>query len=296
MTTDDAINNVLRQAAQDNGVMEIPRGSNRGARVEAMLAYTGLGGGYPWCAAAVCAWGIEALGKSWPVPHTADCDAILSWARRKGCLFRTDPKPGDIFLVLNAHNKNDAIHTGLVVRELANGQVITWEGNTNDDGSREGYKVCQRRRSTGNLVYVRWVSELGEAYSSESRLPEIPAYRVWVSPYGLFPKVQMRSGRPCAPVRALVAAILGLPMELTSESVQWLESQRVAVVNHKALPGTYLQTDSDGRSTAWAPVREVGEALGCVVSVGEMLDEAKSPTVTIGPPKAEKTESARNAC
>ncbi len=286
MNKDSAILEVLAQAAQDKGVTEIPRGSNRGARVEAMLATTGLGGGYPWCAAAVATWGIEALGKAWPVPHTADCDAMLSWARRKGVLKRSDAQPGDIFLVLNPHNSNDAIHTGIVVQELANGQVLTWEGNTNDDGSREGYKVCQRRRTTSNLVYVRWADEIMEPLetSPEPRLPETPAYRVWVSPYGLFPRVQMRSGRTCAPVRQLVAAILGTSLEMTSETVQWIDGQQMATVRGTVLPGTYVQTDAFGRSVAWAPVREIGEALGCVVSAGQIMETPPLLTVTIGPP------------
>lgn len=281
MTHSEAIIKLLKQCAEDKDTQESPRGSNRGARVEQMLRYTGLGGGYPWCAAAVAAWGIEALGQDWPVPHTADCDALLSWARRRGCLYRTDPKPGDIVLVLKTDT--DAIHTGVVVRELANGQVETWEGNTNDDGSREGWRVCQRRRSTSNLVYVRWSDELHLPEGApDSRPVETPAYKVWISPHGLFPKVQMRGGRPCAPVRELVAAILGTSLESTKDVVGWIEIHQVATVRGKALSGTYLQTDGVSRASAWAPVREIGEALGCVVSAGEMLDEAKSPTVTIG--------------
>ena len=36
-------------------------------------------------------------------------------------------------------------HTGLIT-EVHDGYFITIEGNTNDEGSREGYEVCQRRR------------------------------------------------------------------------------------------------------------------------------------------------------
>lgn len=280
MSTQDAISKLLGQCAEDKDTQESPRGSNRGPRVEAMLRNTGLGGGYPWCAAAVATWGIEALGADWPVPHTADCDAILSWARRRGCLKRTDPKQGDIFLVLKTDS--DAIHTGIVIRGLANGQIFTWEGNTNDDGSREGYRVCQRRRSTSNLVYVRWADELHLPEGApQPRAKETPAYRVWVSPHGEFPKVQMRSGRPCAPVRELVAAILGSSLENTADLVGWLPEHSIATVRGAALSGTYLQTDNVSRASAWAPVREIAEALGCVVSVGGEM-------VTIGHARSER--------
>ena len=271
MTRSEAIEALITQCAQDKGVEEIPRGSNRGSRVEAMLKTTGLGGGYPWCAAAVATWGVEALGEEWPVPHTAVCDALLAWAKRKGALKKTDPQRGDIFLKLSAGDDNDALHTGIVSSTIPQGAIWSWEGNTNDDGSREGYGVFYRRRSTERLVFVRWIDAMGIGVRVEVRLPETPAYRVWVSPYGLFPLVQMRSGRPCAPVRQLVAAILGSNLERTESVVGWNRAEKLPVVRGTLLPSAYLVTDANC-ATAWAPVREIGEALGCVVSAGQMLD------------------------
>lgn len=50
---------------------------------------------------------------------------------------------GDIFL--NVKTPHDWVHTGIVIK--AEGDVIhTIEGNTNDEGSREGFEVCLRRR------------------------------------------------------------------------------------------------------------------------------------------------------
>lgn len=289
MTRSEAIAALLAQAEQDKDTQESPRGSNRGPRVEAMLRNTGLGGGYPWCAAAVATWGIEAMGSAWPVPHTADCDALLGWAQKQGVLRRTDAEPGDIFLVLKS--ANDAIHTGVVVQALANGRVLTWEGNTNDGGSREGYRVCQRRRNAEGLVYVRWADVFNptDTDSDIPRLPETPAYSVWVSSSnGLFPRIQMRGGRPCAPVRQLVAAILGISLEATGETVTWSATDQLPLVRGKMLVGAYTISDQFGRACAWAPVREIGEALGCVVSAGSM---SGVPTVSIGPPTTrERTE------
>jgi hypothetical protein len=51
-------------------------------------------------------------------------------------------KPGDIFIMEFGHGTG---HTGFV--EKVEGSVVhTIEGNTNDDGSREGYEVAKRER------------------------------------------------------------------------------------------------------------------------------------------------------
>jgi len=56
--------------------------------------------------------------------------------------------PGDIFLVKHPQNKLDWVHTG-IIESKGKGFLITIEGNTNDEGSREGYEVCRRRRDLG---------------------------------------------------------------------------------------------------------------------------------------------------
>ncbi|WP_318546298.1 CHAP domain-containing protein [Flavobacterium columnare] len=42
-------------------------------------------------------------------------------------------------------------HTGFVEKVLANGKIQTIEGNTNADGSREGFAVCRRIRSINQI-------------------------------------------------------------------------------------------------------------------------------------------------
>ena len=53
-------------------------------------------------------------------------------------------KPGDVFLI----NKvpHDWIHTGIITG-LDDKMIHTIEGNTNDEGSREGFEVCRRVRN-----------------------------------------------------------------------------------------------------------------------------------------------------
>ena len=65
-------------------------------------------------------------------------------------------KPGDLFLVINKRNEMDATHIRIIIG--MNGTVMTTiEGNTNDEGSRDGYEVCQRFRdlSKGNYDIIK---------------------------------------------------------------------------------------------------------------------------------------------
>ena len=278
MTRSEMIDAVLAQCAEDKGVVEIPRGSNRGGRVEAMLGYTGLSGGFPWCVGATTAWGVEALGKAWPIPRTADCDRVLSWARARGVL-HNEPERGDQFLLMRSYG--DAFHTGIVSSIIDDEWLWTWEGNTNDGGSHDGHGVFYRKRRRRNLKYVRWV----DAMPAEAEIKPVPAvptssaWKVWVSPYGYFPVVEVKDGRPCAPVRALVASILGTSLEGTEEVVGWDEDAARASVRGQILPGTYLKG-----GTGWAPVREIAEGLGCVVSVAGGTKTQPQRIVTVGVP------------
>lgn len=207
-TMHPAIKKVLDQARKDLGMVESPRGSNRGKRVEEMLATTGLGGGWPWCAAATSTWGKEALGASWPVPITADCDVILAWARKNKCLYTT-PEVGDLGLRLARGDRSDAQHVFLVTS--AGLPYSTIEGNTNNDGSAEGYGVFELQRGgrgdNKEYVYVRWVEALHDdalltLAIGDTRLP-----------------VTLLSGRGYAPLRDVLLAIF--PDEGVARHLGW---------------------------------------------------------------------------
>ena len=59
--------------------------------------------------------------------------------------------PGDLMLVVKPGSSN-ARHIGIVTK--LSGKVLhTIEGNTNDEGSREGYEVCELRRNTASGKY-----------------------------------------------------------------------------------------------------------------------------------------------
>lgn len=124
------------------GVEEVPKGSNAGVDVEKYLKSVGLGKGYSWCMAFVYWNVLQACGKlaiSNPLLKTGGVLAQYNYPKSKRF---TAPKPGDIFIM--DYGKGTG-HTG-IVEYVLNDTIHTIEGNTNDEGSREGYEVCRRVR------------------------------------------------------------------------------------------------------------------------------------------------------
>jgi hypothetical protein len=138
--------NTLKIALAHNGICERPKGSNGGPEVELYLKSVGLGKGNPWCMAFVY-WCVDtaATQLNMPNPLVKTGGVLRQWNETK--LRKLGPKDravkaGDIFIMQFAHG---AGHTGFV-EKVAGGVIYTIEGNTNDDGSREGYEVARRQR------------------------------------------------------------------------------------------------------------------------------------------------------
>ena len=92
-----------------------------------------------------------------PIEGSFSCDLLAAQAKEAG-LFpaeaqteTTKPKAGAIFL--SRRTSNDCTHTGIVARAGA-AAVETIEGNTNDEGSREGYEVCARTRGYTSRDFI----------------------------------------------------------------------------------------------------------------------------------------------
>ena len=120
------------------------------------------GDAFPWCAgfSTFClSQACQTLGVALPIPRTLSCDDM---ARHAGGRLLTQPPPshrsritpGSFFLRLAAHGEPFKYgHTGIVVE--ADGDTFkTIEGNTNDDGSFEGYEVCARVRGYPNIDFI----------------------------------------------------------------------------------------------------------------------------------------------
>ena len=133
------------------GVVEAT-GNNDGPEVESYLAVTGFSAGAPWCAAFV-AWAYtindvpnprSAWSPSWFPPS----NVIYTRGFKSG----TYPQQGDVFGLYYA-NLGRIAHVGFV-HQWGDKIVITVEGNTNEDGSREGNRVAMKRRPIRTIYKV----------------------------------------------------------------------------------------------------------------------------------------------
>jgi len=146
MTQSELSKQTILTAITQIGVQEIPKGSNKGVDVEKYLKSVGLGGGYSWCMA-FAYWNVQQastkLGIKNPLFKTA---GVMAQWNLSPQLHSVVPQAGYLFILDEGKGLG---HTGLV--EYVVGDTIhTIEGNTNDDGSREGYEVCRRVRKTSS--------------------------------------------------------------------------------------------------------------------------------------------------
>lgn len=132
----------LEIAISQIGVEEIPRNSNAGPEVEIYLKSVGLGKGYSWCMAFVY-WCTQKsalqLAVNNPLKRTA---GVLDQFNSRPFLIAFAPQPGDVFIMDFGKGLG---HTGIVEKIVGN-TIYTVEGNTNNEGSRNGYKVCRKKR------------------------------------------------------------------------------------------------------------------------------------------------------
>lgn len=156
MTTSKLAATALEIAQTQVGQQEEPVGSNSGPMVNEYLRSVGLNPGYAWCQAFVY-WCYETaakkLGVANPIARTAgvhDCWNRLTAEATATKISKADAQKcpekvssGDQVILLFGKNEG---HTGIV--EKTDGQLVhTIEGNSNNNGSREGYEVVRHIRS-----------------------------------------------------------------------------------------------------------------------------------------------------
>lgn len=117
------------------------------------------GNDWLWCMGFVQAILDQAMSQSGQkftdvVKRSFSCDVVAVSAKSKGnfisyTTLRKNPalvERGDIFLLQSTNNSNDWVHTGIIIGVY--GDVFeTIEGNTNTDGSSNGYGVFKRTRN-----------------------------------------------------------------------------------------------------------------------------------------------------
>lgn len=116
---------------------------------------------WPWCAGFVCFIMKQAcysLDVRTPITSSFSCDYLAASAKENG-LFLKQPAASDRnkikkgFIFLNRRTDTDWVHTGIVLKTDTD-VFHTIEGNTNDEGSREGYEVCERMRAYKKKDFV----------------------------------------------------------------------------------------------------------------------------------------------
>lgn len=124
------------------------------------------GSEWRWCAGFVCfalAQACRALGRPMPFKRSFSCDKLAARAEAAGLLVPgediasgrmswSDMGPCSIFLV--RRTSDDWSHTGFAF-DGSGTSCATLEGNTNDDGSANGYEVCARSRSVAGKDFIR---------------------------------------------------------------------------------------------------------------------------------------------
>lgn len=146
---------IVSTAKSQIGVMELT-GKNDGPEVEAYLAVTALGKGYPWCAAFV-SWTLVQCDvhnpkSAWSPSWFPNSKTIYT----KGLKQKIPPQPGDV-LGLYYSNLGRIGHVG-IVEDWGESWCVSVEGNTNEAGSRSGDGVYRKRRLTQSIYKVsRWV-------------------------------------------------------------------------------------------------------------------------------------------
>ena len=138
---------VLQIAEWQEGVVEMPSGSNK---VKYNTAYYGQavsGKEFAWCMVFVW-WVFREAGFN--LNKTASCTAFVNRYRAfsPGQIVTGDYKPGDIVFFDFSGKRKKTEHCGIVTA-VDGGSVLTVEGNTGTDNDANGGAVMQRTRRVG---------------------------------------------------------------------------------------------------------------------------------------------------
>lgn len=149
-------------AVAEQHLSEHPTGVGGSNREPWVRLYMDGNEGQPWAWCAgfvtyVLSAAAKARGSRPPLERTYSCDVLGMEAKKEGSfrkkMLAGDAPVGSIFLVPRKGAPNDWEHTGLITG--GEGAVFrTIEGNTNDEGSREGFEVCARIRACSKVNVI----------------------------------------------------------------------------------------------------------------------------------------------
>lgn len=192
--------------AGNKDAKEEPKGANAGKMVNQYLASVGLGPGLPWCAAFVYYIFDQAtrrLNIKNQLPKTGGVMNMWNSADKNLKIGISEAKanpslirPGQIFIMTRPGKGLG--HTGIVVGiDINRREMITVEGNTNDQQSGEGDRVGVNRRKidSGNLVgFIDYFKNERTPEFEKDFMTAIDKSRIPLSPLDSIPSDQVVSG------------------------------------------------------------------------------------------------------
>lgn len=145
---------VMQIARAEMGQQEKPRGSNWGGKIPQYLASVGINTPAPWCAAFVYYVFEHAHDVVNVLPRTGYTPLIQRWAKEHSRIIPAQ-KAEKADLILFWFPALKRVGHVAIVGKVEQTHVWTIEGNTNDEGSREGYEVARRKRKlNSNMIFV----------------------------------------------------------------------------------------------------------------------------------------------
>lgn len=142
---------IIEIAQSQIGVQEDEAHTNKGEAIKYQQA-AGLGsaGGFAWCQSFVFWCGLQAYGNDNPIPKIGGVMECLRLAKGNGVLISGAPTIGSQFIINEGNGKG---HTGLVIG-IDGDNLTTIEGNSNTDGSRDGYEVVLQTKRKVKDIYA----------------------------------------------------------------------------------------------------------------------------------------------
>jgi len=207
------------------GTQEQPIGSNCGPLIDRWNTNVNAPIGSYWCASFVSGVALEWESKSgldWPICLSADCDVWLAVAKKYGILHRS-PQAGDLMLLVKtlSNGRQDAFHIGIVEGKDEGTIWKSIEGNSNDDGSRNGYEVAHRS------LYGNRKKELVYFIRPWSLLQSGPDWKIVYGDKHIV--ALLENGRTYAPIRDFVRLVTGSDASLSWEDGPVLDGEPLAV-------------------------------------------------------------------
>lgn len=139
---------VLQIAEWQEGIIEVPSGSNKVKYNTEFYGHVVSGASYPWCMAFVW-WVFREAG--FKLFKTASCTQFVEQYKKVSPqqVVTKNFRPGDLVFFDFTGKKKVTAHAGIVARVSADGKTVyTYEGNTSGGNDANGGAVQLRMRST----------------------------------------------------------------------------------------------------------------------------------------------------